>query len=483
MKRGISPTASFMWGAAPPGYPGKPHPPRKSRKGISPIVAVVLLIAIAVVAAVGLYFWAAGLATNQPTPATPIAISATPIKNSAGELGLVIANLGSKDIPAGTTFYTSNGAEANLSSALPAGEQALVTFWGRNDGTNVIDFTNGEKVVYGSSVGSSTIQTSADSPSASGPFDIISDGQDNGESRIAQCGGSYVSVWSSNKSGEYEIYFSKSDDMQHWSAAVNISQNATENDTYPDIACGAGKYVAVYQSSNGSDIDLWVANSTDGVSWTQTLLLGDPTKDDSQPSIVYANGNFTILYSDAVQSCVGDELYNCTLNASNLCTVAPTKAFSASGCGALANGEIGYGSQTGYVASFSEFHRAGGWDGAQCLCLTVIDWSAEMYDGSTKENLYTYDSNGNKNGGGLTGEHTSIIADGSNVVTAFDWRDGKVYVVKGTAGDHSLSSFVANGTEPSLLKDLNGRYWLSYTDNSTGSNRIVVRSSTDPLLW
>ncbi len=68
------------------------------KKGISPIVAVVLLIAIAVVAAVGLYFWVGGLSTKQPTPQTPVSITATPI----GDGQVLIANLGTtadSDLP------------------------------------------------------------------------------------------------------------------------------------------------------------------------------------------------------------------------------------------------------------------------------------------------------------------------------------------------------------------------------------------------
>ncbi len=66
------------------------------RKGISSIVAVVLLIAITVVAAIGIYFWAAGLATKPPTPEKPVPIVANPISSRS----VLIANLGNKPIHA-----------------------------------------------------------------------------------------------------------------------------------------------------------------------------------------------------------------------------------------------------------------------------------------------------------------------------------------------------------------------------------------------
>ena len=66
--RGISPTASFMGGSAPPGYPGKPHPP--ARRGISPVVSYVLVIAIAIVGSAALYYWVAGVG-GAPTLAQP----------------------------------------------------------------------------------------------------------------------------------------------------------------------------------------------------------------------------------------------------------------------------------------------------------------------------------------------------------------------------------------------------------------------------
>ncbi|MFC2175093.1 archaellin/type IV pilin N-terminal domain-containing protein [archaeon] len=133
------------------------------KKGISPIVAVVLLIAIAVIAAVGLYFWVGGLATKQPTPTTPIVITAQRVScntTDAGNLTALVQNLDPS-----TTLYVSlyvtaddgttveNGTVVNIAPS----EQGQVEFGITAD--EVGNFVSGSTyTIYGATgVGQATV--------------------------------------------------------------------------------------------------------------------------------------------------------------------------------------------------------------------------------------------------------------------------------------------------------------------------------------
>ena len=123
------------------------------KKGISPIVAVVLLIAIAVIAAVGLYFWVGGLATKQPTPNTPIVITAQRVScnTTHGNLTVLIQNLdASQPLDTTLTLTDSDGAALTNDSAfsIAAGQQGQVTFGGAEDATRMVSGT--QYTIYGS---------------------------------------------------------------------------------------------------------------------------------------------------------------------------------------------------------------------------------------------------------------------------------------------------------------------------------------------
>jgi len=109
------------------------------QKGISPIVAVVLLIAIAVIAAVGLYFWVGGLATKQPTPATPNVITAqkiscVPETHSNATMTVMMQNLGTTSLTANFTLYGDGSSNNATTTAVTinAGSQAPVSFGSLN---------------------------------------------------------------------------------------------------------------------------------------------------------------------------------------------------------------------------------------------------------------------------------------------------------------------------------------------------------------
>ena len=109
------------------------------KKGISPVIAVVLLIAIAVIAAVGVWYWAAGLA-DQPAGAETAQTAFTVAECNVDEQNARIINTGGIDIddravdvyeggdPAGEILFNETD-EGGLGS----GEEAYVPLSGDND--------------------------------------------------------------------------------------------------------------------------------------------------------------------------------------------------------------------------------------------------------------------------------------------------------------------------------------------------------------
>ena len=96
------------------------------KRGVSPIVAVVLLIAVSIVAATGLYFWTAGIATKQPVPAQPNAITAVPL----GGGKVLIANLGSTSISTASLATTDPAIDIECPETIPAGQQVACNLTG-----------------------------------------------------------------------------------------------------------------------------------------------------------------------------------------------------------------------------------------------------------------------------------------------------------------------------------------------------------------
>ncbi len=132
-------------------------------KGISAIVSIVLLISISVIAAVGIYFWASGLVTKQPTSKSPIPITAVPLDNKGH---VAVANLGSKPLTLDKLNSTA-GIKCDFGGTvtIQPGGQAVCTIppksgkivlWGSGTGSTEIELPKAAEVTVTSSPGFET---------------------------------------------------------------------------------------------------------------------------------------------------------------------------------------------------------------------------------------------------------------------------------------------------------------------------------------
>ncbi|MFC2175081.1 archaellin/type IV pilin N-terminal domain-containing protein [archaeon] len=134
------------------------------RRGLSIIVSIVLMIAIAVVAAAGIYFWAGGLTTKQPTPQIPISITANLLDAATGTVAIV--NLGNRDLTI-TYFNTTDGTSCDFGgevTILPS-QQRVCSVPPKRGATTLYSPETGwvEILVPASEVSDVTMQSGAES--------------------------------------------------------------------------------------------------------------------------------------------------------------------------------------------------------------------------------------------------------------------------------------------------------------------------------
>jgi len=295
-------------------------------RGISPIVAVVLLIAVSIIAATALYFWTAGIATKQPTPNTPVSITAVPL----GSGKILIANLGSAPINGSALLSTSGIISC---PDIPAGEQALC---------NVTNLgTAGDVVIYGSSVGSVIVQGNTINATAGqggggpgggctvteNPETTCNDGLDNDcdgdvdldDSTCVPLGpgggsptwgsevhvtndvrGQFVSTcgiavtpngvvhiaWTSDENGlDNDVYYANS--SSGWQKMLIYSSVANDQDACLTVDA-AGVVHMVWHGGAPND-EIWYGRSDNG--FTPVLVsTGNPARGDQYPSIALGPG-------------------------------------------------------------------------------------------------------------------------------------------------------------------------------------------------
>ncbi len=430
------------------------------RKGVSPIVAVVLLIAIAVVAAVGLYFWAGGLATSQNTPETPIAISAVPVGVGADELKLLLANLGDTAIPAGTTFYTSNGAEANLSTTLPAGQQAMLTFHGGTTSSGTVDFGDSNQVaVYSAGSGSSIVHISTDGANVTLPHKVTDCAPAkincNQPSIMQDMAGTYW-IALHNESGQ-DIMAISSANLSAWNGPYAVF---TEYDAdRPSMIQGSnGEYYVAFNNYTAGNI-LGVQSSDPAagfVSWPNTVIAS------ANPSLIEDGGQRLWIASGGWSPAANNSTdWGVTWN--DALQFSTSRFWLDGGWPSMSHlkGDY-YCAKWGYGPSWNgislEKNWGGGGDGpGYKVGSTKIEIHPSLLINQKGEWVVAYDYGGNI--------HTIGTKDFST------WDGPYLVTSSGTARD------------PSIMQDSNGKYIIAYTDSGPGADEIYVASSTSWRIW
>ena len=130
--------------------------------------------------------------------------------------------------------------------------------------------------------------TSSDGKNWSNPIQFTTDiSEDNNPSLIQDSEGTYWIVWHSNRDGKYDIYYSNSNDGITWSPFI-ILTNQKSVDMYPFIYQDSdGTYWITWTSDrSGIQGDIWYSTSSNGESWSTPKQFTTSTSKDYTPKIV-----------------------------------------------------------------------------------------------------------------------------------------------------------------------------------------------------
>jgi len=110
---------------------------------------------------------------------------------------------------------------------------------------------------------------------------------------IQDSSGIYWIVFSSERSGNKDIWYVTSADGKNWSVPIQLTTDISEDDCPSLLQDSEGTYWIVWHSNKQGN-DIYYSNSTDKITWSTPTLLTDQKSTDMYPLIIqdsYANIN------------------------------------------------------------------------------------------------------------------------------------------------------------------------------------------------
>ncbi len=450
------------------------------RKGISPIVAVVLLIAIAVIAAVGIYFWMSGLATKQPTPEKPIPIVANPVSTKPSRLAVLVANLGDRELPAGSEIKTTNGARATLAEPIPPGEQKLIVIYGGSTNTSEgsVNFTNNTDVcIYSSGTGTSCVKPPTPVKKAvhGGPI-VITEVSQTGRpwtDSIYYQGSCRVLYQNGSNYDIYEIVAPECNFSHFTKTLVIPGSGDINNQSRPRYFLDGNKLLMIYRDPSTTEVK--ISEFSDG-SWVQksTVPLTCNNWDDSPSLSKLTNGSYIAICSH------GTEI---TYSLSNDLSSWSTEKILVSNFRDYVYGNPGSSSlvhlSTGYFLIVPILHP-----------VETVVYNDGFIIFKLDDNLNIVDTINDKamaGGSGLRYVPSAPAVVNEDGVTAVTGA-GKALIINSLTGSswpvppNILESNSEGFYSPSIAYDGN-YYWMIYVQVTNSGANLAARFSNDPLIW
>jgi len=117
-------------------------------------------------------------------------------------------------------------------------------------------------------------------------------------------------VWSTNRTGNYEIYCkNSSDNGATWSQEQNLTANPKEDECSSIMQTADGTVWLAWSANRTGNFDIYCKNSSDnGATWSTDKFLNYPTTNDQDPSIAQdVYGNIWFVW---VRNVIGTETSN-----------------------------------------------------------------------------------------------------------------------------------------------------------------------------
>jgi hypothetical protein len=306
----------------------------RQKRGISAIVSIVLLIAIVVLAAVGIFFYAGGLATKQKTTTRPVVITATAVSPANGTIIVSVLD----GTFSGQWLNTTDGTLCDFGSSvtLSAGTQddcsippkaGTTVLYAAQVGSTTVTFSAGEvPTLY---MGGTTSSSSAQSDFSGGTFSNTTNGSivlnstnsstfqvntvttsnNQDEPSVGMdSSGNFVVAWESEESGGTDYQIKAKAFWANGSVRTSdfvVNTNSTNEQRYPSVAMlSGGDYIIAWRDlrDSGSSLSdayvkLFYANGTNR---TGDVRVNSNTTNSQDFPVVAANssGDFVVAWYD-----------------------------------------------------------------------------------------------------------------------------------------------------------------------------------------
>jgi hypothetical protein len=115
---------------------------------------------------------------------------------------------------------------------------------------------------------------------------------------IEDSNGVYWCVWCSNRSGNGDIWYSNSLNMENWSEPAQLTTNLYD-DWYPSLIQDSNdEYWVAWMSWRKNNYDIWCSNSKDGTNWSEPIQITRNSSTDWAPHLIQDSSDiYWIVFS------------------------------------------------------------------------------------------------------------------------------------------------------------------------------------------
>lgn len=312
-----------------------------------------------------------------------------------------------------------------------------------------------------------------------------------GKRNIAIYEGSYYiyTTWSDNRTGNYNVYFSRSlDSGVTFSAPIKINDDSTTAiHAIPSLAVSSEGviYIAWLDERNGTS-DVYFSRSLDnGLTFSANVMVDTPaTANVDTPVIASGPGDIVYVAWDSFDEGVSQNIYVATSNDGGRSFAAPVLVNTNTlGPTADAPPDIAVDSNGNLYIVWS--------------CTTTVSADTDVYISKSTNSGVTFsaESQINDDAAANSQRDPSITLDTSNNIYVA-WMDNRagypgnandIYMAKSTDGGSAFSANIkvndssdaAQRTWPVIIADPVGYLSVFWNDDSTGSMSIYYAASND----
>jgi hypothetical protein len=122
--------------------------------------------------------------------------------------------------------------------------------------------------------------------------------------------GAFWVTWSSAKSGNPDIWYSKSQDGISWSSAAQLTTDAAEDNCPWLLQDADGSYWIIWHSNRNGSYDVFYSKSTDGANWSAPVALITDESIDMYPFMLQdRQGRYWLVWTSDRSDAFGDIWY------------------------------------------------------------------------------------------------------------------------------------------------------------------------------